>query len=318
MDLRNATVLVTGAAGLIGSAMCRELADETRVIAVDDFSKGRREWLPDGVEVREADLTDAAETADAITGEADVVCHFAARSDAADGDSRSQFTDNVEMLYNVLERMDEVGCRAIAAASSSAVYGAAPRPTPEDYAPLEPESEYGASKLAGEGLLSTYAHSYDFRVWQFRFANVVGPHQRDNVVPDFVEKLLADPETLTILGNGRQEKSYVHVEDCVDAIEHVVREADGDGPRTYNVGTRTTITVTRIADVVSDVMGLDPDYEYTGGERGWTGDIPKMRLSVEKITALGWEASMESEAAVRRAAEEMYAELGGEEVEPRT
>lgn len=318
MELRNATVLVTGAAGLIGSAMCRSLADETRVIAVDDFSKGRREWLPEGVEVREADLTDPDQVADAVTGEADVVCHFAARSDAADGDSRGQFTDNVEMLYNVLERMDEVGCRTIAAASSSAVYGSAPRPTPENYAPLEPESEYGASKLAGEGLLSTYAHSYGFRVWQFRFANVVGPHQRDNVVPDFVEKLLADPGTLTILGNGRQEKSYVHVEDCVDAIRHVVREADGDGLQTFNVGTRTTTTVTRIADVVSDVMGLDPDYEYTGGERGWTGDIPKMKLSVEKIAALGWEASMESEQAIRRAAEEMYAELAEEPVEPRT
>jgi UDP-glucose 4-epimerase len=145
----------------------------------------------------------------------------------------------------------------------------------------------------------------------FRFANIVGPHQRGNVIPDFIEKLLADPRRLEILGDGRQEKSYLHVEDCVDAICHVVEHASRP-VNTYNLGTRTTTSVTRIADVVADVMGLDPDYAYTGGDRGWTGDVPRMRLSIEKVSALGWEPSTPSDLAVRRAAEQLYGELAAE------
>jgi UDP-glucose 4-epimerase len=188
------------------------------------------------------------------------------------------------------------------------VYGEAPRPTPEDYAPLEPISVYGSSKLADEGLISTYAHSYGVQSWVFRFANIVGPYQRGNVIPDFVQKLQENPETLTILGDGRQEKSYLHVEDCVDAMCHVVEHADAD-LNTYNLGSRTTTSVTRIADIVSEAMGLDPTYEYTGGDRGWTGDVPKMRLSVEKLSALGWDAPGSSDDAVRRATSDILDEL---------
>jgi UDP-glucose 4-epimerase len=181
-------------------------------------------------------------------------------------------------------------------------------PTPEDYAPLEPISIYGASKLADEGLLSTYAHSYDFQVWTFRFANIVGPYQRGNVIPDFIQKLQADPESLTILGDGRQEKSYLHVEECVRAIQHVVEHADRD-LNVYNLGTRTTTSVTRIADIVADEMGLDPEYEFTGGDRGWVGDVPKMRLSIEKLSALGFEPQQSSDEAVRDATRDLIDEI---------
>ena len=184
-------------------------------------------------------------------------------------------------------------------------------PTPEEYAPLEPISIYGSSKLADEGLLSTYAHSYGMQIWVYRFANIVGPHQRGNVVPDFIEKLLDDPETLTILGDGRQEKSYLHVEDCVDAMCHVVEHADADF-NIYNLGTRTTTSVTAIADIVADEMGLDPDYEFTGGDRGWTGDVPKMRLSIEKLSALGWEPPRSSDDCVREATRHLVGELRDE------
>ena len=204
--------------------------------------------------------------------------------------------------------MDAVGVDALAFTSSSTVYGEAPRPTPEDFAPLEPISPYGAGKLAEEGLLSTYAHSHGIQSWVFRFANIVGPGLRGAVIPDFIEKLRADPETLVILGDGRQEKSYMHVEDCVDAICHVVEHAEGP-LTTCNLGTRTTTSVDRIADIVSDVLGVDPDYEYTGGDRGWTGDVPRMRLSVEKLAGLGWEPAQFSDDAVRQAAEELSAEL---------
>jgi len=207
--------------------------------------------------------------------------------------------------------MQEVDVTNIFFTSSSTVYGEAPMPTPEDYAPLEPISIYGSSKLADEGLISTYAHSYGFTAYVFRFANIVGPHQRGNVIPDFIEKLLANPEELEILGDGRQEKSYMYVEECVDAICHVVEHGDKD-LNTYNLGTRTTTSVTAIADIISEEMDLDPEYSYTGGDRGWTGDVPKMRLSIEKLASLGWEPSLSSHEAVRRSARDLIAELAPE------
>lgn len=215
------------------------------------------------------------------------------------------------MTYNVLERMDEVDVSKLVFTSSSTVYGEAPRPTPEDFAPLEPISIYGSSKLADEALLSTYARSYGFTVWNVRFANIVGPHQRGTVVPDFIEKLRADPTELEILGDGRQEKSYMHVAECVDAIRYVVEHATDD-LNTYNLGTRTTTSVTDIADIVSEEMGVDPDYSYTGGDRGWTGDVPRMRLSIEKLAGLGWEPSLSSHESVERATRQLVAEIAPE------
>ncbi|MEZ3145055.1 NAD-dependent epimerase/dehydratase family protein [Halobaculum sp. MBLA0143] len=308
MDLTDATVLVTGAAGLIGSHLAERLAADNEVVAVDDLSKGTRDRVPDGVEFRQADLTDREATERVVTEDVDVVFHLAAITDTNFDDDRVLFEQNTSMTHNVLEAARAAGVSKFAFTSSSTVYGEAPRPTPEDYAPLEPISVYGSSKLADEGLVSTFAHSYGVQSWVFRFANIVGPRQRGNVIPDFVQKLQEDPETLTILGDGRQEKSYLYVEDCVDAMVHVVENADRS-LNTYNLGTRTTTSVDRIADIVSQELGVDPEYEYTGGDRGWTGDVPRMRLSVEKLAALGWDAPGTSDDAVRRAAREIVAEL---------
>ena len=212
------------------------------------------------------------------------------------------------MTYNVLERMREVGIDEFVFTSSSTVYGEAPRPTPEDYAPLEPISIYGSSKLADEALISTFAHSYGIQSWVFRFANIVGPNQRGTVIPDFIDKLDDDPSELTILGNGRQEKSYMHVTECVDAMQYVVEHADDD-LNIYNLGTKTTTSVTEIADAVADEMGVDPEYNYTGGDRGWTGDVPKMRLSIEKLSALGWQPDLSSHESVRKATRQLVDEI---------
>ncbi|MGB9988005.1 NAD-dependent epimerase/dehydratase family protein [Salarchaeum japonicum] len=308
MDLIGQRVVVTGAAGLVGSHLAGHLADENDVLAVDNLSKGTRDRVPDGVAFEKADLRDEDDVSEVITEDVDIVFHFAAYTDTNYSNPRKLFEENGEMTYNVLERMNEVGVDKLAFTSSSTVYGEAPMPTPEDYAPLEPISIYGASKLADEGLVSTYAHSHGIQSWMYRFANIVGPRQRGNVIPDFIEKLLDDPETLTILGNGRQEKSYLHVEECVDAMCHVVEHADDD-LNTYNLGTRTTTSVNSIADIVADVLDIDPEYEYTGGDRGWTGDVPKMRLSIEKLSALGWEPPESSDDAVRRAARQLADEL---------
>jgi UDP-glucose 4-epimerase len=312
MDLSGKRLLVTGGAGLVGSQLGAHLADENEVVVVDDLSKGTRDRVPGGVEFVEADMTDPDDVAAVVTPDLDGVFHFAAYTDTNFAEPRRLFEENGAMTYNILERMDEVGVDRIAFTSSSTVYGEAPMPTPEDYAPLEPISVYGASKLADEGLVSTYAHAHGMTAWVYRFANIVGPGQRGNVVPDFIEKLLEDPGTLTVLGNGRQEKSYLHVEDCVDAMCHVVEHAGDDGLHTYNLGTRTTTSVDTIAAIVADVLGVDPEHEYTGGDRGWTGDVPKMRLSVEKLRALGWEPPQSSDEAVRRAAEQLATELRAE------
>ncbi|MDV7349831.1 NAD-dependent epimerase/dehydratase family protein [Halorubrum distributum] len=309
MNLADSRVLVTGGAGLVGSHLAAALLDRGATVRVaDDLSKGTRDRVPDGAEFVEADVTDSDDVARAVTEDLDAVFHFAAYTDTNYDDDRVLFEENTAMTYNVLERMREVGVDRFAFTSSSTVYGEAPRPTAEDYAPLEPISIYGSSKLADEALISTFAHSYGVQSWVFRFANIVGPRQRGNVIPDFIEKLDEDPTELEILGDGRQEKSYMHVSECVDAIQHVVEHAD-DAYNVYNLGTRTTTSVTDIADIVSEELGVEPEYAYTGGDRGWTGDVPKMRLSIEKLADLGWEPSIESDAAVRRSARELIDEI---------
>ena len=312
MDLTGARVLITGGAGLVGSHLAADLVDDAaHVRVVDDLSKGNAERLPEAVEFVHGDLTEPDDVAEAVTADRDVVFHLAAYTDTNFDSDRTLYEENTTMTYNVVERMHEVDVSNLAFTSSSTVYGEAPMPTPEDYAPLEPISTYGAAKLAEESLLSVYAHSRGLTVWNFRFANVVGPRFGAGVVPDFVAKLAENPEALTILGNGRQEKSYMHVRDCVEAMCHVVEHATAaPGPmHTYNLGTATTTSVDRIADIVSEEMDLEPRYEYTGGDRGWTGDVPKMRLSIAKLRALGWEPTIESDAAVRAVASDLVRDV---------
>ena len=308
MSLTDRHVLVTGGAGFVGSHLVDQLlADGATVTVVDNCSSGSRDRIPDDAGFVEADLTDP-DALDGVLDDVDLVFHLAASKLVDTDRPHGQFEDNTQMTRNLLEAMAEADVTEIAYTSSSTVYGEAPRPTPEDFAPLEPISAYGASKLADEGLLSARAHSHGLTVWTFRFANVVGPGLRGAVIPDFIEKLIENPETLTILGNGKQEKSYLHITDCIDAMLHIVTTAD-DAVNTYNLGTRTTTSVDRIAAIVADEMDLDPDYEYTGGDRGWTGDVPKMRLSIEKLSALGWQPGLSSDTAVRRATRELLEEL---------
>jgi UDP-glucose 4-epimerase len=304
MELKGKTVVVTGGAGFIGSGLTERLVPKNDVCVLDDLSAGKREYVPDCAELRVADALNEDAARETLKG-ADAVFHLAADPDVRTGaeDTRVHMEQNTEATNVVLKAAHDAGVDAFAFASTSTVYGEAPRPTPETHGPLEPISLYGASKLACEGLCTAYQGTFGLDTYVYRFANVVGGRGH-GVVPDFVEKLREDPTTLEILGDGRQRKSYTHVSDCLDAMLHVV-ESDACDGTFYNIGTQDTVSVTRIAEVVSDVMGVDPDFEYTGGERGWKGDVPRMRLDIERILSTGWEPVMDSEGSVRRAAEEL-------------
>ncbi len=301
--------LVTGGAGFVGSHLAERLlaAGET-VSVVDDLSTGRRDWVPEDATFLEGGLTEDTIVDDVVSEGVDRIAHLASRKRVDDPEPRAQFRENTDMTYAIVEAAIEADVEDLLFTSTSTVYGEAPRPTPEDHSPLEPISAYGASKLACEAILSTAPHNHDIKVYNVRFANIVGPRLRGNVIADFIEKLRASPERLEILGDGRQEKSYMHIEDCLDAMQTVVESADGP-MATYNLGTRTTTSVREIADIVAEEMDLSPTYEYTGGKRGWTGDVPRMQLSIEKLTELGWEPNLESTPAVRRATRELLEEL---------
>ena len=304
MELKGKTVVVTGGAGFIGSRLTGRLAPDNDVRVLDDLSAGKREYVPDGATLRVADVLDEDTARDTFEG-ADVVFHLAANPDVRSGaeNTRVHTEQNTVATNVLLDAAHDAGVETFAFASTSTVYGEAPRPTPETHGPLEPISLYGASKLACEGLCTAYQGTFGLDAYVYRFANVVGGRGH-GVVPDFVDKLREDPTTLEILGDGRQRKSYTHVSDCIDAMVHVV-ESDACDETFYNIGTHDTVSVTRIAEVVSEVMDLSPTFEYTGGERGWKGDVPRMRLDIEKLVSTGWEPAMDSEESVRRTAKDL-------------
>nr|WP_241175307.1 NAD-dependent epimerase/dehydratase family protein [Natronolimnobius sp. AArcel1] len=302
--------MVTGGGGFIGSHLVEHLLKlGNDVHIVDDFSNSNANWVPSDAKLTMGDLTNCEIIEQVVGPEIDIVIHLAARKDPNDDDPDGQFVENTTMTRLLLKECQIENVNEFVFASSSTIYGEAPRPTPENYAPLEPISVYGASKLGEEGLVSSYAHSHGINSYIFRFANIVGPRLRGAVIPDFIEKVRSDPKSLTILGDGRQEKSYMHITDCVEAMCHVINSQTSVPVSTFNLGTKTTTSVDQIANIVCNTLDESPDYQYTGGDRGWKGDVPKMRLSTEKLTSTGWEPKYESDMAVRLAVKELATEL---------
>ncbi|HRI72419.1 MAG TPA: NAD-dependent epimerase/dehydratase family protein [Polyangium sp.] len=246
----------------------------------------------------------------------DIVYHFASNADIAQAvvNPDIDFDNGTLLCRNVLEAMRKTGVRRIRFTSGSGVYGdIPPTPIPEDWPTMIPVSTYGAGKLAAEALISAYCFMFDFEGTVFRFANVVGPRQTHGVGYDFVRKLRANPQKLLILGDGSQSKPYIHVFDVLDAFALLERERRA--PYEYfNVGTTDHITVREIADIVVRELGLSGvNYEYTGGARGWKGDVPVYRLDTSKIRARGWASKYTSEGAVTDAIRAMIGETAREE-----
>jgi UDP-glucose 4-epimerase len=232
------------------------------------------------------------------------VIHFAANPEVRldSTDSITSFRENVVATHSVLEALVHSPAKAFVFASSSTVYGDAKVfPTPEDYAPLLPVSVYGATKLAGEALVAAYSKTYGLNAGILRLANIVGPRGRIGIVPDFIRKLKTNPGRLQILGDGTQRKSYLHVDDCVEAVLKVLPTLRG--VEIYNVGSEGQTDVREIADIVCQGLKLHPHYEFTGGVdggRGWVGDVKFMLLDTRKLRSLGWKPRRTSSEAVKK------------------
>lgn len=295
MDVPLRRALVTGAAGFIGSNVVdRLLADGAEVIGFDNLSTGNREFLDGAARhscftLIEADLLDAAALDAAMRG-VDTVFHFAANADVRFGleHPRRDLEQNTIATFNVLDAMRRAGATTIAFSSTGSVYGeAAVIPTPED-APFPIQTSlYGASKVAGEGLIAAFATGYGIRGLVFRFVSILGERYTHGHVFDFVRKLLADPEHLDVLGDGRQRKSYLHVGDCVEAMMTALR-ADTGPYAVFNLGTDDYVEVNDSIAVIAHRLGVSPALSYAGQTRGWVGDNPFIYLDTRKIRALGW------------------------------
>lgn len=312
-------VLVTGGAGFIGSHLIDRLVGRgDSVVVLDNLSSGQlafiQNHIDDGnVSMVNGDLRSLEDVMKAMSMDIDTVFHLAANPDIRLGTrvTNTDLEQGTVATYNVVEAMRRCDVKRIAFASSSVVYGeGAPMPTPENHGPCMPISLYGASKQAGEGLISSWVGTFGLQAWVFRFANIIGARGTHGVIFDFIHKLKADPSRLEVLGNGLQEKSYMEVGDCVDAILHVMQTAE-EPLNLYNLGSHDTASVRRIAEIVVEVTGCtDAIIEYTGGDRGWAGDIPKARLGIEKMLATGFDVNMNSDEAIRHTATVLLQEIG--------
>jgi UDP-glucose 4-epimerase len=312
---------IVGGAGFIGSHFTDRLLADNSVVAVtlyDNFSSGR-EWhyeqhLSDSrFHVVRGDVKDLEPLTAAVRGH-DVVIHLASNPDIARAATEPDidFREGTYLTNNVLEAMRRSGTKTILYASGSGIYGDLGQvEADEDYGPLLPISTYGASKLAGEALIGSYCHMFDFNGRVFRFGNVVGPRQTHGVGFDFLRQLLKNPRKLEILGDGTQSKSYIHVSDVVTAVLLAADKSPGKFAA-YNVATGDYITVTEIAELAVECAGLKPgsvEFGYTGGNRGWKGDVPIVRLNTDRIRALGWVCGAGSGEALRESMLAMLPDL---------
>jgi UDP-glucose 4-epimerase len=288
--------LVTGCAGFVGSNLVdRLLADGHEVVGFDNLSTGRSEFL--AVARRnprfsfvQGDLIEREQFRQAMQGRIDVVFHMAANADISRGleRPRQDLEQNTIATFNVLEAMREAGARRIVFASTGSIYGE-PQifPTPEDCPFPTQTSFYGASKLAGEGLISAFCEGYGFQGYIFRFVSVLGERYTHGHVYDFYRKLRDEPRRIDVLGDGNQTKSYMHISDCIAGMLAGLAKGS-DKVNIFNLGTDETIRVKDSLALICRRLGLDPQVCYAGGTRGWVGDSPLIHLDCSRLRRLGW------------------------------
>jgi UDP-glucose 4-epimerase len=312
---------VTGGAGFVGSHLVRRLlksAGTETVVIYDNFTSGQRSYLQGltddpRLSVIEADLKEVERVREAMVG-CDTVFHLAANPDIAKAITQPDidFWEGTYLTQNVLEAMRQTGAARIFYTSGSGVYGEDPSVEfPESYGPCIPISTYGASKLASEALIAAYCHMFGLVGRAFRFANVVGPRQTHGVGYDFIRRLKDNPTALRILGDGTQKKSYIHIDDVLEAI-FLIASQSLKPYEVFNVATDDYVTVREIAEMAVMISGLQPgkvSYDFVGGDRGWKGDVPIVRFDCSRIKALGWRSRRSSAEALTAAMEAMRKEL---------
>lgn len=301
-------ILITGAAGFIGSHICDFLVNNNSIIALDDLSLGKEENIKhlykhknfkfikqDASNIDEMDLIIKENNIDAVI-------HLAANSDIQKSakNPNIDFDKTFMTTYSILEAMRKNNVKKLIFASTSAVYGEKENiKIHEDIGPLFPVSYYGAGKLASEAFISAYTHMNDFTTCIFRFPNVIGERLTHGVIFDFIKKLNNNSNELEILGDGNQEKSYIYVKDLVAAIMFVYDKANV-GINYFNIGANGTTKVKKIADIISEEMKLkNVKYKFTGGSIGWKGDVSKFEYDTSKINNFGWKAKYTSDEAVK-------------------
>lgn len=307
-------VVVTGCAGFIGSHLVdRLLKVGFQVTGVDNFSTGQRRFLSDACmhqnfRLVEIDLLNLDALKEVFTG-AELVFHLAANADVRFGieHPRKDLEQNTIATYNVLEAMRANDVRKIVFSSTGSVYGEAPViPTPEDGPFPIQTSFYGASKAAGEGLIAAYCEGFGFQSWIFRFVSILGERYTHGHVFDFYQKLIVNATSLDVLGNGKQRKSYLYVQDCIDAI-FVALTKSNEKVNIYNLGVDAYCEVNESIGWICEELGVKPNLIYSGGDRGWIGDNPFIFLDTKKIRSLGWEPRLSIRDGVIRTVEYLRA-----------
>ncbi len=309
-------ILVTGGAGFIGSHLTLSLLKEGHeVTVIDDLSLGQEKFLNEsktlkGFKFLKNDLLNFEAILEACR-RVDQVWHMAANSDIAAGGKKTDVDLKIGTIatYNVLEAARVQGVKEFIFASTSAIYGETTvKPTPENYGPLLPISFYGASKLACEALATAFAHNYGMKIWIFRFANIVGSHTTHGAIHDFIKKLKLNPEELEILGNGKQSKSYLHVNDCVKGMMFGLKNSN-EPVNLFNLSGEGSCSVDQIATSVISKVNPKARKKFTGGDRGWPGDVAQVLLDGSKLQKMGFKASFNSAQAVAKAVDDIIGDL---------
>jgi UDP-glucose 4-epimerase len=304
---------VTGGAGFIGSHLVDQLVKIGQVTVYDNLSSGKPEFIEhhlgkSNFRFVKADLLDFDALKQIMNGH-NIVFHLAANPDVRAGIRKTDLDlkQGILATYNVLEAMRLNNVGKLIFTSSGTVYGEVTEPVVEDFIRLLPISLYGAGKLGSEGLISAFCHLFNMQGWIFRLANVIGAGSSHGVIFDFINKLRRNPEELEILGDGSQQKPYLHVDDCIDGmlfgLEHSKQQLN-----VFNLGTDSSTNVTAIARMVVKAMGLSGvTFSYTGGDRGWPGDVPQVRFDITKMRGLGWKPQYSSDRALSKAINDICA-----------
>lgn len=303
-------ILVTGGAGFIGSHLVDYLIKENhKIVCVDNLLLGREAFIEHhkrkpNFKFIKADLLDKINLEQIFKEHAfDCVFHMAANSDIQQGAMYAHIDLNNTFMttFNVLECMKQYNVKQIIFASSSVIYGELNQSLHEDIGPLFPISLYGAAKLSSEAYISAFCENYGMRSWIIRFPNVVGERTTHGIIFDFMKKLEINSKELEILGDGKQEKQYLYVKDLVEGILFIWKNSN-DKINYFNIGAEGFVTPTRIAEILVEGLGLkNVKFSYTGGDRGWVGDVPKFKFDLSKLNNLGWKVKLTSEEAVKLA-----------------